>query len=207
MPKRRVAGNGLGIVLLTVLVAGGGEPPSPGTPRTGEPIRTNAGAKKVDIKGKTTREIVAELIPADVIDALNNPEEFTLFSLDPEEEGVKRTTGKFDPADKREKVRDWTILGRVEVNDPADRHRLVGALWEGVAANDGTRAMCFNPRHAIRVKLLGKTLDFVICFECLQVQVTEGRRRGNFLTTAVPQATFDKFLKEAKVPLPEPARN
>jgi hypothetical protein len=38
------------------------------------------------------------------------------------------------------------------------------------------------------------------------VKVFAGDRAHDFLTTRSPQPAFDQVLKDAKVPLPEPAR-
>jgi hypothetical protein len=73
--------------------------------------------------------------------------------------------------------------------------------------NDGRVAACFNPRHGIRASREGKTIDLVICFECLQVYVyAEEGRQGSFLTTSSPQPVFDQVLREAGVPLAKGAK-
>ena len=87
------------------------------------------------------------------------------------------------------------------------RKKLVAAFEKGIEDSDGTIAACFNPRHAMRVTHNGKTPDFVICFECVQVYVFLGKEHmKTLLTTGSPQAAFDRVLKEAKVPLPKPAK-
>ena len=82
----------------------------------------------------------------------------------------------------------------------------IAALKQGVSENvDGMAASCFNPRHGIRVIEKGVTTDFVICFECLQVQVYSGSSTSGFLTMSSPQPEFDKVLKAAGVPLAKAA--
>ncbi|MDB5298582.1 MAG: hypothetical protein JWO87_245 [Phycisphaerales bacterium] len=94
------------------------------------------------------------------------------------------------------------ILGRMTVTDTTIRQRLNAALQSGVRESDGTRMACFNPRHGIRVTRAGETTDFVICFECRQVQVWRGGKKITFfLTSASPQPVFDEVLQKANVPL------
>ena len=81
---------------------------------------------------------------------------------------------------------------------------MLAALETGAKDNTGEAAACFNPRHGIRVKSGDKTVDLVICFECLQVKSFAGDKDGpSYLTTRSPQPTLDQVLTDAKVPLPK----
>jgi hypothetical protein len=94
------------------------------------------------------------------------------------------------------------ILGQMTVTDPATRQRLNAALQSGVRESDGRMMACFNPRHGIRLTRAGVTTDFVICFECRQIQVwRDGKVIASFLTSASPQPVFDEVLQKANVPL------
>ena len=63
-------------------------------------------------------------------------------------------------------------------------------------------AACFIPRHGIRMTSGRDTVDLVICFECLSVNVyVNDKREKGFLTTRDPQPTFDAVLKAAGVKL------
>ncbi|HKB04371.1 MAG TPA: hypothetical protein VKD90_19260 [Gemmataceae bacterium] len=134
-------------------------------------------------------------IPDDLRAILEKADQFELLSLNPREPDAKPKDG----------FHGWEVLGKTTVKDADTRKNLVAALQKGVAESDGTVARCFNPRHGIRVTHDGKTTDLVICFECLQVKAFAGDRRHDFLVTRSPQPAFDAVLKEAKVPLPEPA--
>jgi Aspartic acid proteinase inhibitor len=110
---------------------------------------------------------------------------------------------------RRNNVKDgfhgWRVLGKTVVKDKKTREQLAAAVVMGVADNEGLAAACFNPRHGIRVTAAGKTVDFVICFECLQMQVFLGTDRSeDLLIAASPQALFDKVLHSAGVPLAKP---
>jgi hypothetical protein len=125
---------------------------------------------------------------------LEKAEQFELLSLDPERPKEK-------PADA---FHGWKVLGKTTAKDAETRKKLVAAFKKGVEDNDGAAAACFRPRHGIRVTHDGKTADFVICYECLFMQVFIGDKQEKGLrTTGSPAATFNAVLKDAKVPLPE----
>jgi hypothetical protein len=133
-------------------------------------------------------------IPDELRAILEKAEQFELLSLSP------------DRPQEQPKVafHGWKVLGKTTVKDAETRRKLVTAFKKGVAENNGIVAACFNPRHGIRVTADGKTVDFVICFECDQVQAFVGdKKEPGFLITDSPQAVFDGVLKEARVPLPE----
>jgi hypothetical protein len=127
-------------------------------------------------------------IPKVANEALEKGTDFELFSL--------------NPAHLTEKPENhfhgWEVLGSTKIDDAKTRGQIVAALRKGVAESDGMVAACFNPRHGIRVQHGGKTIDLVICFECLSAAVyVDGERSDGFLTTSSPQATFDRVLKAA----------
>jgi hypothetical protein len=142
-------------------------------------------------------------IPEVVERLLQKAEEFEVYSLDP--------AAKFDKDAKAAAEKDgfhgWKVLGKTAVKEEAARKRLADALRLGAEDNFGMAAACFIPRHGLRLKGGGKTVDLVICFECLQVQVfVDGQQKEGFLTTGDPQPEFDKVLKAAGVKLPRPAK-
>lgn len=130
-------------------------------------------------------------LPQYAIDALDNGESFELLSLDPTELD-KPATDRF---------RGYRVLGQTTITDDTMRNQLVAALKKGVEARDGYAA-CFNPRHGIRVVHNGKTVDFVICFECWQLYVHVGDKSDRVFTKSSPQDFFNETLKKANVPLP-----
>ena len=123
--------------------------------------------------------------------ALHHADQYELYSLFP-----IATSGGTKP-----QFHGHNILGQISITDPAVRERLNTALEAG--AKDGNDAhLCFNPRHGIRVTRGGEVTDFVICFECHQVEIWRNQQRaGGFLTSGIPQAVFDEVLKKASVAL------
>lgn len=98
-------------------------------------------------------------LPADAAAALNEAPEWELFSLDPCIEE--------DP-DDASRFHGWKILGSTQITDVTTRENLLQSLEASIAANPGMAALCFAPRHGIRVKYKEQQHDFVICFECYQ---------------------------------------
>ena len=134
-----------------------------------------------------------EALPEPAQSAFTKPDQFELYSLDPNA-GQKEEKGRFH---------GWKVLGKTVVKDAETRTKLLAALDRGINENDGTVAGCFIPRHGLRAVHGGKTVDMVICFQCYQIEFyTDGiRDKGGRLVTASPQRTFNEVLKAAKVPL------
>jgi hypothetical protein len=136
-------------------------------------------------------------VPESIRIALENAEQFELLSLEP------------CPTDKPENPRDTfysvEILGRTQIKDMDTRKKLVAAFQKGVEEHDGSIALCFDPRHGIRIKHDGKTIDFIICFYCYQVEAyADGKDFAKMLISNSPQAAFDEALQKAGVPLAKP---
>src|SRR5206468_2924 len=96
----------------------------------------------------------------------------------------------------------WNILGRMTVKG-AESQRLVATLKESLWEEGGKSPSCFNPRHGIRATLRGKTVDLVICFECVKTKVfIDGIEETGYLPHGrAPETVFDGVLRTASVPL------
>jgi hypothetical protein len=132
-------------------------------------------------------------LPNEARAILERAEQFELLSLEP----------KKDDKAPKDAFHGWKVLGRTAVKDAESRKKLVAALLKGVEdASEKDAARCFIPRHGIRATHAGKTADFVICFECSYVEVLVGGKKleGAFVKPS-PQPTFDKVLRDAKIPL------
>jgi hypothetical protein len=129
-------------------------------------------------------------IPGVAAKVMRDATSFELLSLDPER-------GR-DNAD----FHRFKVLGRTMVSDALTRKRLYNALQSGARWNLPFPAMCFNPRHGLRVTTGGNTVDLVICFECSQVQVWQGNSHvTTFIVGQSPEPVFDQALRDAGVPL------
>lgn len=131
---------------------------------------------------------------ADAIEKIGQTQDkIFLYSLDPND--LRILEGKL-PENSDKVFHRYPILGRVEITSPEERIRLLSAFAKGVRENSNSLANCFNPRHGIRIVSETTTNDFVICFECLQVQAYGFNGGRNFLTSNSPRTVFDDFLKK-----------
>jgi hypothetical protein len=131
---------------------------------------------------------VRNVIPATAAAILEQADQFELLSLNPDQQ-QKQAKGDFH---------GFRVLGTAVISDTETRKKLVSTFKKAVAENHGTAAACFNPRHGIRVIRNEKRADFVICFECNQVQVF-GEVQGTFLITSSAQPLFDSVLRSSGV--------
>jgi hypothetical protein len=129
---------------------------------------------------------------------LDKAEKVELLSLHP------RPVPKADRPKEKDLFHNYRVLGKTALKD-ADRKTVFAALDKGIKdADPNLAAGCFNPRHGIRATHDGKTVDLVICFECLQiVAYVDDKYAGGPKVTGTPQPAFDKVLKAAKVLLPK----
>ena len=121
-------------------------------------------------------------------------DEFVLYSIDGSE-------SRFAPPADVEVFRGIAVLGKTSIDDPKKRAELMSALYGGIDENDDRIAECFNPRHGIHIVQGEQITDYVICFECLQVEIYKGDKRSRELTTESTRGVFNQYLKEAGLPL------
>lgn len=87
----------------------------------------------------------------------------------------------------RARLDDYVILGEAAV-DAATAQQVLGHVYDGIEASDGRVAACFNPRHGIRVHGADGTVDLVICYECLSMEIhRDGEFVQNLLTSEAPE--------------------
>lgn len=127
-------------------------------------------------------------IPTAASTILEQADHFELLSLNPHHH-QRPAQGDFH---------GYRIQGTAVIADPETRKKLISAFRQGVAENQGMIAACFNPRHGIRVTRNGKQVDFVICFECAQVQ-SYVAVEAQFLISSSPKSLFDSVLLRAGI--------
>ena len=129
-------------------------------------------------------------LPAEVIAVIEKARTFEIISIDP-----VREPGINGP------YHGFRILGRTEVKSKRLRNSLIASLTKGMKDAGEASYLCFEPRHAIRAVTPERSVDVLICFECLQVEAHLGTTRYRLRTTRSPEPAFDKVLKDAGVPL------
>ena len=132
---------------------------------------------------------------ADPLQGVDSPEALTLYSIDGRD---------FEPGQEpetKEKFLSYPVLGKLEITDAEERKEIIAALKNGITDSDGTMAKCFWPRHAIRASQNGETIDYVICFECYQLEIHSNGASKTEPTTRKPQIVLNRRLKNSNIPL------
>ncbi len=119
-----------------------------------------------------------------------------LYSLDPHD--ANRFEKKL-PENSDKSFHWMPVLGKVEIVPFHEKTNLLETLATGVRESGQFGADCFDPRHGLRVVTKSATNDFIICFECLQVQAHGFTPATGFFTSRSPAATFNKVLDKYKI--------
>jgi len=135
----------------------------------------------------------------ELAEALAGANSVTLLSLESGPGGARNSDG----ACVGVCYHGWPVLGELAISDPAAQ-TLRTDLSEWVAAPEPDAiAMCFFPRHGVRVRANGHTYDFVVRFECGQTQVFKDSSAHPVahLFYGADQKRWDSILSSAKIPL------
>lgn len=130
----------------------------------------------------------------DPISVLHSPDKVLLYSLD----GDAFRSGREVPG--AELFHHVAVLGKVEILDSDERLSAVSAVKDGIEEG-GVAKDCFRPRHGLRVETGGRTIDFVICFECGHIEIYDGKQKTGRTVALAPQRTLNRLLRKANVPL------
>lgn len=139
------------------------------------------------------------VLSADAQNVLNGAETLELFALSPEKGSERAPT--------RETFHGYVVRGKFRVTDQTQRMEVVEAIQQGIKGSNGRVAMCFIPRHGLRVKKGTSQLDMIICYECRKIEVHHDGKPDAVATTATSEAKLNELLHNAEIPRnPEPNR-
>ncbi len=127
------------------------------------------------------------------LELLDSPDVLVLYSLDPFQVG--------NETEMEDSFRGYPVLGQIDLDDTATRQKVANAVMNGVAESDGTMANCFWPRHGLRVTKDSRTVDFVICFQCMQLKVYADDETQTIAIESNRRTELDAYLKAAGIPL------
>lgn len=132
-------------------------------------------------------------LPSAVLEKLTEAETIEVLSLDPEAPSAAGQARFFGLA----------VLGSAAVTDKAKRAALLKAVAEAAEeASFESIANCFRPRHGLRAKSGGVTIEVGICFECNRLEIAaDGKAAGSRAITKSAEKHLDDLLTAAKVPL------
>lgn len=150
------------MVLLAIVGCAADHPrPAPGAGPSAAPSHVAAPEDAAPEEGDEIFD-TAERMDADVLDLLATARRVEVLRIDPNARGPGGFQG-------------YAVVDRADVA-AKDRAGL-RALMEELPNPGGPIVRCFDPRHAVRVEGAdGTTVDLLICFECLQLNVVRGKR-------------------------------
>jgi hypothetical protein len=103
---------------------------------------------------------------SELVFAISTAKEIEIIALDP--------IIKFDENKKcippKSAFHGFAILATARVTDTKEIQRLAESLGKAINAGKSS-ALCFSPRHALRIKKSDCDIDVVVCFECSAAQV------------------------------------
>jgi len=133
-------------------------------------------------------------IPDGADRALRESPQLTLFSLDPGDD-------KGGPGPRLQGSR---ILGETLLS-PEDRRRVTEALRHDISHWNYDMALCFYPRHAIRATNNGTNYDFLICYECSNLEVFDpSHNYPTVIGITGSGKVFNEVLRAANIPISTP---
>ena len=119
-------------------------------------------------------------LATDTVEILAAPDAMVIYALHPH-----RLPGQSDPesAILADTFHDFVIIGEAAVPETSVRRRVLELVDEGVSQHNGISALCFTPRHGVRVQKGESTVDLVICYECFSLKIYgPGGHTGQALT-------------------------
>ncbi|MFT7487138.1 MAG: hypothetical protein ACI9F9_002997 [Candidatus Paceibacteria bacterium] len=150
-------------------------------------------AVTTDADGARVADLNAPVsLPTGVHDVLAGASEMKLFAIHP----FLHPPAKEDRVDAA-LFHFYTILGQASLSEESMRCELVDTLYKGIEASRGDVAMCFSPRHGLRAEHKGHQVDFVICYECLSMEIHLDGVRHRVLTGQAAGAALTKIYEGA----------
>jgi hypothetical protein len=130
-------------------------------------------------------------LPAEVDQALASPTAVTLYSTNPDSRAFHRWFTRW--------FHGHRILGQVSIVDPAQQRQVTSVVRRTAQTYLFDTKCIFSPRHAVRLSSGPKTYDFLICFECSQMEVYSNDRLITQLSASGSPDLFNRILHAAHV--------
>jgi hypothetical protein len=119
----------------------------------------------------------------DQIEALLTADEVELFSVNPSRMDYGDDPRAADAPEPKPmktafgEIQGYPVLGSCKIATAEELEVVRNAIRALVAAGrqwDGAVAMCFWPRHGVRIKSGGMNCDLLICYECSRAEIFRG---------------------------------
>jgi hypothetical protein len=140
--------------------------------------------------GCATNKREENKMPKEAAVALHASGDITLFSLQPWGAATNDVT-----------LHGYKILGQTEL--AGDQARIAVEAFESAVCKKRRKytALCFDPRHAIRVRDSGQTYDFLLCYACGYLYIYRDNELISELDAGGSPKVLNDLLVAAKIPL------
>ncbi len=96
------------------------------------------------------------------------PSTLTLLSLHPDSRSAHWFNTKFH---------GFRVLGQIPITSPIERQQITETIRRVLRDYAGVDSKCiFSPRHGVHIVSGGQTYDFLICFDCQEMEGYVGDR-------------------------------
>mgnify|MGYP000897617960 FL=1 len=146
-------------------------------------------------------------LPASARAVLENPETMELLALGDEAPDVP-PAGSAPRAPERDPLarfaprtggfHGWKEASRTPLLG-GERHKLLYAVYTGIAGNDDKLAACFRPHAAVHATRGTETVDLLFSYDCMLVHVYENGRLFTALTTREAAGPVGKVFARAGI--------
>jgi|GEM_PF-4367549 len=150
---------------------------------------------------------LGEHLPATARAVLENAETMELLALGDEAPEPPAPAGSARPPERDPLARfaprtggfhGWKETARTPLLG-AERHKLLYAVYTGIAGNDDKLAACFRPHAAVHATRGAETVDLLFSYDCMLVHVYENGRLFTALTTREAAGPVGKVFARAGV--------
>jgi len=105
-------------------------------------------------------------LPPQIVRAMKAPSSFTLLSIHPDPQTAHWFNTKFH---------GFRVLGQICIASPTERQQITETIKRVLRDYDrGDNKCIFSPRHGVHIISGGQTYDFLICFECQEMEAYTG---------------------------------
>lgn len=134
-------------------------------------------------------------LPKVAAQALASPDSVILYSLEPYTENPEA-----DRNWKGAKFHGYNCLGQLPLTG-LEEQTAISEFKKAIPKDRQPMANCFDPRHALRVVSGGHTYDFLLCFQCAQLEVAEDDKELAVLCASGSADVLNGILKKAGIPV------
>lgn len=118
--------------------------------------------------------------------------EVELLTIDPNNRLTPKQAAEENP--KKSRIDGFLVKSRATTRDRAQIKSLALSLRRGIEQSDGEPALCFDPKHVLRVPRPSGDMIIVVGFSCSQGYILGFSGMDMFTTTNAPEAEWQRIF-------------